>query len=443
MELRDLPYDCLSYIIDCIPDLKSLLDMSKVCKQWNILAKRRLNKIQHLHAMAKVELDIYSDLAASPNHIYTNDVGLMERVNVSKMFPNLKFFTKSDMLYTQCTCKMMVNVLSTSKPLIGLICKEPCLSSNSLTSLCCFDIDDIVKHCGSLEYLDSHDEHFLESYFVKYKFGRNLKYFEGYVVGYEDAEEDTDFDFLFEGVSILCSYFQQMPNLEVLHLKDPPIEPRLWPLPKNMNLKQIDFDIISTKTLAFEFLSRFPDLRSVSLDIRSVEDKDDVFKVSDAHQHIQDCALHIGGTYQSSPVRPSKLIKSVMVKFPNCTNLCIHLMKKILITNEDLIEIIKMLPNLTLFVLVISNWGDANTIETIDKFCQSSGRRISFYLLRDDRIWNSTTRTGSYTRYALNEDVANHLKNDNKFIRSFFRCEKNIQLFFEELIFQDFVSSCK
>ncbi|XP_053202432.1 uncharacterized protein LOC128387267 [Panonychus citri] len=86
MELGDLPYDCLSCIFDCIPDLKSLLDLSTVCKEWNILAKQRLKKIRHLH----VERDIESDLAASPNHLYTNDVGLMERVNVSQMFPNLR-----------------------------------------------------------------------------------------------------------------------------------------------------------------------------------------------------------------------------------------------------------------------------------------------------------------------------------------------------------------
>ncbi|XP_053203579.1 uncharacterized protein LOC128388222 [Panonychus citri] len=419
MELGDLPYDCLSCIFDCIPDLKSLLDLSTVCKQWNILANQRLKKIRHLH----VEQDIDSDLAASPNHLYTNDVGLMERVNVSKMFPNLKFFTKDYTLETTCTCKMMVNVLSTSKPLIGLICEDPCLVSNSLDILCHVDIDDIVKHCGSLEYLDSLYRPFLGSYFLKYKFGQNVKYFEGSIEGYDDDEEDKNYDFMFKQIYLLCYYLKQMPNLEVLHLKEPPIEPRLWPLPKNMKLKQIDFDNITTKTLAFQFLSRFPNLRSVSFSIRSVTNKDEIFEVSNPYPNIQDCALHIGGIYQNLPVGSFKLIKSIMVKFPNCTNLFIHLLKNIAITNEDLIETIKILPHLTLLVLDIKNWGDTNTIETISKFCQSSGRRISFYLLRDDRIWNRTTRTGSYTRYALNKDVANHLKTDNKFIRSFFRCE--------------------
>ncbi|XP_053203560.1 uncharacterized protein LOC128388207 isoform X1 [Panonychus citri] len=420
MELGDLPYDCLSCIFDRIPDLKSLLDMSTVCKEWNILAKQRLKKIRHLH----VERDIDSDLAASPNHLYTNDVALMERVNVAQMFPNLKFFTKDYTLEDICTCKMLVNVLSTSTPLIGLICESPCLAGDSMMiGFCCHvDIDDIVKHCGSLEYLDSLYRPFLGSYFLKFKFGQNIKYFEGSIEGYDDDEEDKDYDFMFKEIYLLCYYLKQMPNLEVLRLKEPPIEPRLWPLPKNMNLKQIEFENISTKTLAFQFLSRFPNLRSVSFSIRPVRDEDEIFEVSNTYPNIQDCAFNIEGIYQDLPVGSLKLIKSIMVKFPNCTNLRIYLLRNIAITNEDLIEIIKMLPHLTLLVLDIKNWGDANTIETIDKFCQSIGRRISFYLLSDDRIWNRTTWTGSYTRYTLNEDVANHLKTDNKFIRSFFRC---------------------
>ncbi|XP_053203548.1 uncharacterized protein LOC128388197 [Panonychus citri] len=421
MELTDLPYDCLSYIFDCIPDLKLLLDMSTVCKQWNILANQRLKKIRHLH----VEQDIDSDLAASPNHLYTNDVGLMERVNVSKMFPNLKFFTKSYTLETTCTCKMLVNVLSTSKPLIGLMCEAPCLAAGpkDMTPCCHVDIDEIVKHCGSLEYLDSLYRPFLRSYFVKYKFGQNVKYFESYIEGYDYYEEDKDYDAMFKEIYFLCYYIQQMPNLEVLRLRDPPIEPRLWPLPKNMNLKRIDFEDITTNTLALQFLSRLPNLRSVSLDVQSVVDEDAVFEVSDTYPNIQDCALHVA-MYQNSPVGSSKLIKSIMVKFPNCSNLCIHVQQGMTITNEDLIEIIKMLPNLTLFVLDVWNWGDANTIDTIDKFCKSIGRRISFYLLRDNAKWNDLLRTDLYTRYALNEDVENHVKTDNKFIRSFFCCEK-------------------
>ncbi|XP_053202401.1 uncharacterized protein LOC128387235 [Panonychus citri] len=224
---------------------------------------------------------------------------------------------------------------------------------------------------------------------------------------------------------LICYYLHQMPNLEVLHMKEPPFEARLWSFPKNMKLKQIEFEIVSTESFAFQFLSLFPDLRSVSLDIRTVEDKDDVFEVSNAHPNIQDCALHIGiFQYQCPEVDPMNLIKSIMVKFPNCKNLFIRLMERLSITNEGLIETIKVLPNLTLFVLDIKNCGDANTIDIIDKYCKSTGRRISFYLFRDDRKWNHTLGTRTYTQYALNEDVANHLEADSKFVRSeFLRCE--------------------
>ncbi|XP_053202576.1 uncharacterized protein LOC128387407 [Panonychus citri] len=148
----------------------------------------------------------------------------MERVNVSQMFPNLKFFTKEYTLEDICTCKMLVNVLSTSKSLTGLICEAPCLAVAPMTiDFCCHvDIDDIVKHCGSLEYLVSLYRPFLGSYFLKYKFGQNVKYFEGSIEGYDDDEEDKDYDFMFKQIYLLCYYLKQMPNLEVLHLKEPP-----------------------------------------------------------------------------------------------------------------------------------------------------------------------------------------------------------------------------
>ncbi|XP_053202421.1 uncharacterized protein LOC128387256 [Panonychus citri] len=115
----------------------------------------------------------------------------MERVNVSQILPNLKFLTKGYTRGTTCTCRMLVNVLSTSKPLVR----------------------------GS------------------------------------------------------------------------------------------------TRTSTFQFLSLFPDLRSIFLNIRCIRNEDEVFSVSDIHLNIQDCVLRIIVTCELPRI---KLIKSVMVEFPNC-----------------------------------------------------------------------------------------------------------------------------
>ncbi|XP_053203568.1 uncharacterized protein LOC128388207 isoform X2 [Panonychus citri] len=414
MELGDLPYDCLSCIFDRIPDLKSLLDMSTVCKEWNILAKQRLKKIRHLHVES--EFPLVCTYFSLYNHIYTDDVGLMERVNVSQLLPNLKFLTLSRNLSETCTCKMLVNVLSTSNPLVGLFCEAPCRTQGVMVkySQCHVDIDEMVKHCGSLEYLDSLFPPFLDSYFFKYKFGQNLKYFNGYIEGYINSEEDADedYDFRFEEINSLCRYLKQMPNLEVLKLGKPLIEPRLWPLPK-MKLKEIQFEHISPGSPVFQFLPLLPDLRSIELNIHSVKDEDEDFPDCHTHMNVQDVVLNISG--RRSIIGCYKLTKSILVKFPNCKNLNIFLRRELPITNEDLIEIIKALPNLTLFVLDLWNWSDANTIETLDKFCKSTGRQMSFYFRIRDRI-----RVGSYKRYALNEDVASPLKIDNEFLQKCF-----------------------
>ncbi|XP_053202356.1 uncharacterized protein LOC128387197 [Panonychus citri] len=413
MELGDLPYDCLSCIFDFIPDLKLLLNLSTVCKQWNILVKRRLKKIRHLHVESKSDLS-YAPFS-SDNHIYTDDIGYLERVNVSQLLPNLKYFSKSSYLTGKCTCKMLLNVLSsTSNPLIGLHSEVPC----DFGSGCHVSLDEIVKHCGSLEYLYSLHEPFRDSYFFKYKFGQKLKYFDGHFEGYfdlesdEEEEEDIDYDSRFEEISLLCRYFKQMPNLEVLSLDKPLIEPRLWPLPK-MKLKEIQLRDIRSSSSVSQFLPFFPDLRTIRLHIREVKDKGS--PDSHIHLNVQNFFLNIHEP-QSSHVESLNLVKTVMAKLPNCTNLCILLLQGVItITNGDLIEIIKVLPNLTLFVLDVENWEDANIIETLDKFCKSVGRRINFILR--GTAHHGTKGARSYTRYILNEDVSSPLKIDYEFLQ--------------------------
>ncbi|XP_053203283.1 uncharacterized protein LOC128387980 [Panonychus citri] len=218
MELTDLPYDCLSCIFDCFSNLKQLLDLSTVCKQWNILVKQRLKKIRHLHVISESYLSYVP--FSSDNHIYTDDVGLMERVNVSQFLPNLKFLSLSRYLGQKCTGKMMVNILSsTAKPLVGLMCVDQCCTSNDSLQSGHVDIDEIVKHCGSLEYMDILDELFRDSYFFKHKFGQNLKHFDGYVL--RSYNEDEDYDSMEEEINLSCRYLEQMPNLEVLNLETP------------------------------------------------------------------------------------------------------------------------------------------------------------------------------------------------------------------------------
>ncbi|XP_053202320.1 uncharacterized protein LOC128387160 isoform X2 [Panonychus citri] len=414
MELGDLPYECLLCIFDCFSNLKLLLNLSTVCKQWNILVKQRLKKIRHLHVESKSDLSYVP--FSSDNHIYTDDIGYLERVNVSQLLPNLKFFTKKPYLGSRCTCKMMVNVLSTSKPLVGLICKAQCLVAGRMLGFYCHvNVDEMVKHCGNLEYLDTLFQPFLHSYFLKYKFGQNLKYFEGSIESYNEDPENKDYETLLEETNLLCCYLKQMSNLEVLSLREPLIEPRLWPLPK-MKLEEIRFKDITTETPVFQFLPLLPDLRSIDLGIRYVNHDNEAFRDSYTHLNVQDVALDI--QFGRSSIRCLKLIRSILIKFPNHKRLFIRLTYQFSITNEDLVQIIKNSPNLTLFVLDVMSWGDANTIETIDKFCKSTGRRISFYLLRDDRTWNYSVRTGSYTRYVLGEDCANPGTTDNKFLQN-------------------------
>ncbi|XP_053202563.1 uncharacterized protein LOC128387389 [Panonychus citri] len=300
MELTDLPYDCLSCIFACIPDLKQLLDKSTV------------------------ERENYSSYVpfSSDNHIYTDDVDLMERVDVSQLLPNLKvrlllkdkkqndssiyfqfklfqFLSLSPVHGDKCTGKMVVNILSSAaNPLVGLMCETTCgccnLNIPSLVNWCLqVNVDEIVKHCGSLEYMTILEQFFRDIYFFKYKFGQNLKYFDGYIREYEvecldeyecededkvKDKEDEDYYRSMLDIKLLCRCLKKTPNLEVLLLGKPQIEPRLWPLPKTkLKLKEIRFDDISSSSPVFQFLPLFPDLRSIELNIQLVRDEDEGF----------------------------------------------------------------------------------------------------------------------------------------------------------------------
>ncbi|XP_053202408.1 uncharacterized protein LOC128387246 [Panonychus citri] len=214
----------------------------------------------------------------------------MERVNVSQLLPNLKFLSLNPNLYDKCTGKMMVNILSsTAKPLVGLMGESTCCSSDYYRQSGHVDVDDIVKHCGSLKYMNILNQRFRDRYFFKYKFGQNLKHFNGYIL--RSYNEDEDYDSMEEEINLSCRYLEQMPNLEVLNLENPLIEPRLWPLPK-MKLKEIQFQERSSSPV-FQFLPLFPDLRSIDLNIHSVEDED--FPDCHTHMNVQDVVLNISG----------------------------------------------------------------------------------------------------------------------------------------------------
>ncbi|XP_053202246.1 uncharacterized protein LOC128387112 [Panonychus citri] len=413
MQLNDLPEDCLSNIFDWIPCIKQLLSFSTVCSGWNNLVKRRLKKVRNLHLYkcnlsCSNQAEFFNLWKYSPyNHIYTNDIGLLERVNVSKLLPNLKYFTTEFYGNQQCMCKATINVLSTSNTLIGLLGRSPCINSKVTNCSNRVHIDDIVRHCGNLEYLSSESKPFIRSFF--FSFGDNLKHFE--------ASVDLSKFSLYHGATdSFTRLLAKMPNLETLSLSDEPeIEPPKWPKPK-MNLKQLEILNIPVDVSTLQVLSFFPELPSLYLSFCISEDKDETFPFFGVHPNVQDLALEIYLIVRDDDIEYINLIKSVLVKFPNCANLMIRLHSEC-ISNESVFKIIEMLPNLNLFVLhveqILGDWCYPDYFNTVDTHCRSIGRRIAFYLVNDD--------FGEISRYSLNEDIANPFNTDNQFIHKYFR----------------------
>ncbi|XP_053202245.1 uncharacterized protein LOC128387111 [Panonychus citri] len=412
MELNDLPEDCLLHIFDYFPDLKQLLSLSTVCSLWNNLVKSQLKKVQYLHLIqCDGEYSWYFDAleCSSYNHIYTNDLKFFEKVNVSKLLPNLKYFETSYYLDGQhCMCKATINVLSTSNTLIGLKGESSCYKSN-FSFIPHAHIDEVVRHCGNLEYLSSGFKHFIRSFFSR--FGDNLKHFE--------ALEDFSGFYFHPGASDSFERIMaKMPNLETLSLfEEPEIEPLKGPAPK-MNLKQLSIESIDIESSTLQVLSLFPELPSLYLSF-AYQGKAKAFSTSRIHPNVQDLVLEVP-IEAAEVVHCGKLINSVLANFPNCKNLMIWI--RFGFTDKEMVfKIIEMLPNLNLFVLHIDDingtWKDLDYFDTVDKHCKSIGRRVAFYIVIDVDFHKKI-------RYSVNEDIASPFKTDNPFVHKYFRCIK-------------------
>ncbi|XP_053202152.1 uncharacterized protein LOC128387041 [Panonychus citri] len=417
MQLNDLPEDCLLYIFDYFPELKQLHILSTVCSGWNNLIKRRLEKVQYLNLEESDEHSWHFKFREYPSHphIYTNDIKLLERVNVSKLLPNLKFFTTNHYNGWQCMCRATINVLSTSNTLIGLKDRSPCHKSDSRNCSDGIHIDKIVQHCGNLEYLSSKSKHFIRSFF--FSFGDNLKHFEALV----DLSGFSLYPGATDSVSRLMA---KMPNLETLTLLcEPEIKTRHWPIPK-INLKQLKILTFYMRFRTFQVLSLFPELPSLYLRIDMLK-KAKTFTTSDIHPSVQDLVIRIDNfliDYQyDRDFKYPQLFKSILAKFPNCKNLMIDVAYEF-INNKLMIEIIEVLPNLNLFVQnvyqALDDRKDPDYFNSVDRHFKTTGRRIAIYLFKNKGF-------GRIIRYSLNEDVAGPFKTDNQFIHKYFRCGKD------------------
>ncbi|XP_053202149.1 uncharacterized protein LOC128387039 [Panonychus citri] len=379
--------------------------MFVVCRLWNNLVKRKLVKVRELHLegfedeIPKNEVyHIYetSCIHSSYHSVYTNDLRFVEKVNVSKLLPNLKYFKTSNVDGQQCVCKATINVLSTSNTLIGLKDESPCYKSYFNLNPHAH-IDKVVRHCD------------------------NLKHFEALV-------DFSKFSLHPEATDSFARLMAKMPNLETLTLLcEPEIEPPEWPKPK-INLKQLKIRNIDIESSTLQVLSLFPELPSLHLSFEQREEAK-AFPTSRIHPDVQDLALDIltigermrffiqPAPYSGEDVDCGKLLKSVLANFPNCKNLMIRI-RYGFTENDSVFKIIEMLPNLNLFVLHIDDikdtWKDPAYFDTVDKHCKSIGRRIAFYTVIDVSFHKKI-------RYSVNEDIASPFNTDNQFIQKYFR----------------------
>ncbi|XP_053202256.1 uncharacterized protein LOC128387121 [Panonychus citri] len=189
-------------------------------------------------------------------------------------------------------------------------------------------------------------------------------------------------------------------------------------------MKQLKIVNLYMGSSNLKVLSLFPELPSLYLRIDMLKEVQ-TLPTSDIHPSVQDLVIRIDNflnDYQyDGDFKYPHLFKSILAKFPNVKNLMIDVAYEC-ISNQLMIEIIEMLPNLNLFVQnvyqALDDWKDPDYFNSVDRHFKTTGRRIAFYLLKNKGF-------GRIIRYSLNEDVANPFKTENLFIHKYFRSERH------------------
>ncbi|XP_053210525.1 uncharacterized protein LOC128394248 [Panonychus citri] len=377
MNINDLPNDCLLLIFDQFYQLRQFATFMKVCRRWKILVEKRLKKITHLDVSLFTPLIQNGDsaeqyLPITHRCIITISRRFLMKIKLSKLFPNVKIihlenFTKN------CPCALLVHLLTNTNQIKGLSYLDYRFEMSHKCKILEREEKRITSFLSDIEFLGISNDIIVTSYLRTFGHLKKLKSLGNCLENY------------FQPVNLLhvLKFTQFLMNLErlVTFCNDEfdndfvRVENQL---PIFGNLLHLQLENISKKGSSFtKFLNLCPNLLNLSLIVHNVG----VERIHQINKNLNVQRLNLLFSWDRD-----KMLK-VIEKFPNCRYLSIG--GYALLSSRDLIQIITILPRLSLF-LIENERNDLAERQIVKSYCHSQNRKIDVYFgSTDDKLMMS------------------------------------------------------
>ncbi|XP_015783110.1 uncharacterized protein LOC107360898 isoform X2 [Tetranychus urticae] len=333
MLINELPDDCLLAILDYIQDLKDLINCFKVCEKWSNVIVGRTRRVKYLINKPNYSPDYVCNYVNRP----------IDVTCLSKLFPNLRIAYLSSLLFEKEPIEDIVKVIRDSESLKGIIFDE------KFDFVLMAEIADFQML--SIGYINPN---------ISEIYG-NMK---------QLCLDNSNLD-LFE----LGHHF---PNLERFQYRGAEPYPD-GPVLANLKIleMEISHDYFEDDYCSFVLMDSCPALQSAHISMKHCPCE---VNYSIKLANLQDLVLEFFESKEWSSLR------RLMVKYPNLKHLALQ---RIYLSEEEIVELIQILPKLTLLDVrksysVFFEFTQ-ETADHVQDYCKRYGRSIKFYFKAEDK----------------------------------------------------------
>uniref|UniRef100_T1KAZ4 F-box domain-containing protein n=1 Tax=Tetranychus urticae TaxID=32264 RepID=T1KAZ4_TETUR len=335
MNINQLPDDCLLYIFHHFNSFEILLDCSAVCERWRHLVFERLKNVKYLS-------NSRDGYPASTVYFDTDDS--VERTNIPKWFPKLKIYALREGFDVDVISNLAVKGLQ--------------------LDLFFTDVDDITLEFPSLEMVAIQKFH---SFFANDVQGPMLKQL-----------------FIHCSFSKFTRYAKYFPNLERLHIENF-VEDTFYSGPVLEKIEILEScshtQLEPCEYYGFSLADRCPALKSAYHYIQTGHE----FFVNSGIKNLllEDLVLQFDDVYEAPDW---SILRLILSKYPNVKHLAIRGGSDTGISDENIPELLKLLPRIILIDIRNSKKVTEKSTEYIDRYGKHHNRSISLYYQKRPKI---------------------------------------------------------
>ncbi|XP_025016303.1 uncharacterized protein LOC112538473 isoform X1 [Tetranychus urticae] len=377
MLINELPEDCFVEIFDYIQDLKDLINCFKVCEKWSNLIVARTKKVKYF-------IDRPNH---SPDSVFQQSDEPIDVAFLSEWFPNLRIFDLSHPFFEKTPKKNNVE-LSTDAPFDTI----DTMDYSTIARLLAYGFDDLVLS-------PAQEKSPIEKFFSGSESLKGIicgKYFDfklmpqkdnlemlslGFInpnriVSNETVKQLNLWDSTLDSFKKVAHYFPNLKRLKISSFKDKIDYYSNGPVMKNLKIVELSGSSRRSPYIfcnSFVFMDSCPALQSAHIKIERGPILT-IYSVKNAN--LQDLVLQL-----YAPVKWKNLPRCVS-KYPNLKHLSL---RNFSLKDEDIKQLILILPKLTLLDVRKSFGVSQKAADLVQDYCKQYGRSIKFYFKKDDK----------------------------------------------------------